>query len=46
MTEKWEVAIGIRTIRLDDRVEGTPDELRKRTGPSISEMFKRDLYVL
>ena len=46
MTEKWETAIGICTIRLDDRAEGTPDELRKRTGPSTSEVFKRDLYAL
>ena len=35
--------MGIRTVRLDDRAEGTLAELRKRTGLSISEVFKRGL---
>lgn len=35
--------MGIRTVRLDDRAEGALAELRKRTGLSISEVFRRGL---
>ena len=37
--------MAIRTIRLDDRAEGTLAELRKRTGLSISEVLKRGLQA-
>ena len=37
--------MGVRTIRLDDRAEETLAELRKRTGLSISEVFRRGLQA-
>ena len=35
--------MGVRTVRLDDRAEGTPAEVRTRRGLSISEAFRRNL---
>ena len=37
--------MGIRTVRLDDRAEGTLAELRNRTGLSISEVFRLGLQA-
>ena len=37
--------MGVRTIRLDDRAERILAELRKRTGLSIPEVFKRCLQA-
>lgn len=37
--------MGIRTVCLNDRAEGTLAELRNRTGLSISEIFRRGLQA-
>ena len=37
--------MGIRTVRLDDDAEAVLAELRRRTGLSISDVFKRGLQA-
>ncbi|MDE0004499.1 MAG: hypothetical protein OXQ29_17565 [Rhodospirillaceae bacterium] len=37
--------MGIRTVRLDDDAEAVLSDLRRRTGLSISDVFKRGLQA-
>jgi hypothetical protein len=37
--------VGTRTVRLDDETERTLEEIRRRTGLSISEVLKRGIQA-